>query len=80
MKAKRIKAVYGRTADGPALMLPATSEAYDAMVEQMSKEIACIKSAFVWKALFDSEKYRYRQDAHAALRAIGITRPKETKS
>jgi hypothetical protein len=65
---KRVKAVYGITRDGPALMLPATPEAYDAMVEQAAKGIAkwryCAPGSAPWES------------AKSALRAIGITRPR----
>ncbi len=52
--------------------LPRTAEDYDAMVEQMALGIArCWKNSIVDPV--------WRKEARAALRAIGITRPKETK-
>lgn len=72
-KTKKVKAVYGRTADGPALMLPATPEAYDAMVEQMATFLNR-----PWASNKNMKAVNKRQ-ARGVLRAIGITRPKDGK-
>lgn len=58
---------------GPAWELPATAEAYERMVEQVSKAI--------WRDSVFSDntalRNAYRPAARAALRAIGITPPKK---
>ena len=67
----------------PVWTLPRTAEAYDAMVEQMAKVIyvEAYRRSFYkptpWKTLAVFWQNGYRASARAALRAIGITRPKQ---
>lgn len=58
--------------DEPIWSLPRTAAAYDAMVEQMAKAKARSEGYRYTRFM-----YGYQNDAIAALRAIGITRPKE---
>jgi len=65
--------------DREVIVLPATAEAYEQMVEQAAVAIAEYRN---WKGAFYTDvpinvRETYRGDARAALRAIGITPPKK---
>lgn len=59
----------------PVWSLPRTAEAYDAMVEQMVQAIFRADDEPHWNRA-NLHAY-YKKHAVAALRAIGITRPKD---
>lgn len=62
----------------PTWELPRTPEAYDAIVESMAKAIyATMCRVPVSSVVRLPERGNYTKEARAALRAIGITRPRK---
>lgn len=87
MSAKKVKAeayerrvVVGEYAmeSVPLWSLPRTTASYDKMVEQGARGIIGLRLN-IWRQMGDEIKNKYHAKARAALAAIGITRPKETK-
>jgi hypothetical protein len=85
MKTKRIKATYVKTSCAllDEWLLPADADSYERIVEQMADIIAVeLTTAFMRGQLGASVVTDDREDyetARAALRAIGITQPRQKK-
>lgn len=78
-KLKKVKAnpVVIHGCGGASWAIPRTAETYDQMVQQMIKAIFLADDEPHWNRA-NLHPY-YEKHAIFALRAIGITRPKETK-
>lgn len=79
-RTKKVKARLTYGDNGFGWTIPRTAEAYDAMVEQMKKSL--MSQGYIlatWHGLCEVNPAVAQELAVCALRAIGITRPKEQR-